>query len=136
MDQNPRPKDAGEALLKLAATVVADDALGQVEMGRIHDAAVAEAVLIQGEQAWAETAHVHHKAHVSITTTAPAFKGQPKDEQPESVDASGFVCHDCGRALIADVGLERILVCPRLHGRRPRSLALKGDHDAVECGRP
>lgn len=53
---------------------------------------------------------------------------------PESVDASGVVCHDCGQALIRDKGDFAPLICPRLHGIRPRDLTPKREDGAVECG--
>lgn len=81
---------------------------------------VATLVVIEGT-----TAHAHQ---AGIPISAPGW-------DPETVDASDVVCHDCGGALVSDRGDLRILVCPDLHGLRPRDLVPTQPDGAVECGR-
>lgn len=73
---------------------------------------------IQSELDWEKSAHVHDVAH--------AWRDDPK--------ANSFVCHDCGRALVNDMGTEPLLICPKLSGRRPPALKPKKANGAVECG--
>lgn len=68
-----------------------------------------------------------HDHDVGVAVSADGF-------DPETVDASGLVCHDCGRELMADVYYQRILVCQRVHGHRPTELVPKHSDGAVECG--
>ena len=63
---------------------------------------------------WRETAHLHETTH----------------------EGENAICHDCRRGLISDAGTERILVCPKLHGRRPAELLPSKPNGAAECGQP
>lgn len=138
----------------LVEQLMADGELDDEDLARIAEATAAARRLIGEEKAWRETAHVHDVPHVSVVTldevalkaylAAPEHRmganGRremvpPAERVPELTDASGMVCHDCGRALVSDRGSIRILVCPSLHGRRPPELIAVRD-GAVECGRP
>ena len=87
----------------------------------VHDVLLASLVKIEGK-----TAHAHQAG------TAVSSQGH----DPESVDASGVICHDCKQYLLSDAGSERILVCPRVHGHRPAGMVPKHADGAVECGQP
>ena len=126
--------DTRGALLELAHVLVADPELTDADLQRIGVAIGAEHRRITDERARAETAHLHAEPHVPATTLVPYDEGGRKGER-EEVDASGVVCHDCGRALVSDVGSRRILVCPTLHARRPAALVPDDADHAVECGR-
>lgn len=127
--------DLAEATLPdLVRLLMADGDLSEDDLLRIRDATMRERALIGQEQAWRETAHAHDEPHRSVVTAIPT-EGLPEDQWPEEVDASGLVCHDCGRDLVSDRGSIRILVCPSLHGRRPAELAPADPDGAVECGR-
>jgi len=76
------------------------------------------------------SAHVHDMPHDPKRDK----DGEQIPLTPGEPDPS--VCHDCGRSLINDVGTERLLLCPKLHGRRPPSLRPKLFDGAVECGQP
>lgn len=110
--------DAHSRLVALVDELASDGELSDEDLARIADAAAAETARVRGERAWRETAHVHRTAHV------------------DSEKKHDAVCHDCGRALISDVGTERILVCPKLHGRRPAEMVPTTKNGAVECGQP
>jgi len=129
-----RPADIPATLRALAEQVIASPELDDDAMVRVHNAAVAEVWRIQQERDWAKTAHVHEVPHAPVITTVPT-EGLDEKDWPEEVDASGMVCHDCGRDLVADIAGPRTLVCPSLHGRRPGELVVKAPDGAVECGR-
>lgn len=148
-DRMTRGEVAG-ALVALVNTLMVDGDLTDDDLGRIREAAVRERKRIGAERTWAETAHVHDEPHAPVVTFAKedmaVFKAmqrahadpdslQPGDHIPEQVDASGVICHDCRRDLVSDAGSLRILVCPSLHGRRPRDLVPRDPDGAVECGR-
>lgn len=118
---------------------------------RLWNAIGAEGNTLLEEHRWRETVHVHEVSHAPVTSIdaelLKAYRKHPDvDEQgkpvppeqrlPESVDASGAICHDCGRALITDTVHDRILICPRLHRVRPGEFVPKHKDGAVECGRP
>lgn len=115
-------------LVHLANTLTVDADLDDDDIARIEQAASRERDRIAGEKAWRERARVVETPHRPIVTVA--------DDGAEEVDASGMVCDDCGRGLVSDAGSERILVCPRIHGRRPRELRPKDPDGAVCCGGP
>lgn len=148
------------ALAELVEKLSADGDLSEDDLRQIHDAAVAQANVIVEAKAWAEHAHVHEAPHLPVVTLEKAAleayladpeyrevevvgKGRerlldrvvvpPEERVPEHVDASAVMCCDCRRALVSDAGTEPILVCPTLHGRRPRHL-VPGAGEAVECG--
>lgn len=126
--------EAGMALSSLIEELMADGTLDDADLARIADATARERGRIADEKGWAETAHVCDAEHAAVVTAIPT-EGLPEDQWPEEVDASGLRCHDCGRELVSDAGSIRILVCPRLHGRRGQ-LRPEDEHGAVECGRP
>jgi hypothetical protein len=68
-----------------------------------------------------------HSHDAGVAVSAEGF-------DPESVNADGMRCHDCGRELVADPYYERILVCQKVHGHRPTELRPKDPDGAVECG--
>lgn len=121
-------------LLELAHALVADPTLDDADLQRIATGIAAEYRRIAAEHAWAETAHIHAEPHRPVVTLVPFAEGGRSGEREET-DASAMVCHDCGRALVSDVGSTRILVCPSLHGRRPAALRPDDPDHAVECGR-
>lgn len=121
-------------LIALAHALTQDETMEDADLARIAAAADREHARIVSERSWAATAHVCEVPHAPVITTE-AFDEGGRSGEREVVDASGVVCHDCGRALVSDVGTEPVLVCPSLHGRRPRELAV-GPGQAVECGRP
>ena len=122
-------------MLELVHALVADEALEDADLQRICVAIGLEYRAIGAERAWAETAHVHAEPHRPVTTLV-AFDEGGRSGEREETDASGVVCHDCSRALVSDVGSQRVLVCPSLHGRRPAALVPEDPDHAVECGRP
>lgn len=127
--------DTKAALLELAHALVADQELADADLRRIAVAIATEHRRIGEERAWATTAHVHAELHRPVVTLVPFDEGGRSGVREET-DASAMVCHDCGRALVSDVGSRRILVCPSLHGRRPAALVPEDPDQAIECGRP
>lgn len=135
-----------DELQALIAELAADGDLSPDDLARIHDAARAAHADVKAEQDWRSTAHVHDVAHAPIVSfDADELKayladgGDPDkagDFLGELVDASGVICHDCQRELVSDKGDRRLLVCSRLHGRRPGELVPEHPDGAVECGRP
>lgn len=109
--------------------LTADPAFKAPEKARVLAAAVAETERIRAELKIAKTAHLCAEEHVAASVTF----GEPPDEWTEVV--AGATCHDCGRTLVSDAGTERVLVCPQVHGKRPKKLTATGDK-AVECGVP
>ena len=146
--------DVRTALSDLVEKLSADGDLSDEDLALIHDAAVAQATAVQEAKRWAELAHVHDEPHRPVVTldgdallaylAAPDFTEgpdgalgmvPPDQRVPEHVDASGVICHDCGRDLVADAGTTRVLVCPSLHGRRPGDMVPTDPDGALECGR-
>jgi len=148
--------DPRTALADLIAKLSEDGDLSDDDLRQIHDAAVGQTNAIVVAKRWAEFAHVHDAPHLPVVTFDPdallayladpqyhevIIKGEsftemipPGERVPELVDASAVICCDCRRALVSDAGETPILVCPTLHGRRPRELEpVPGG--AVECGR-
>jgi rRNA maturation endonuclease Nob1 len=122
-----------ERLTTLTAELAADGELSDTDLKLIADAAEAMAAAIVDARNlsafWQEHAHVHKVAHRPKLTVT-----HPKDSDPlETVDVSGFVCHDCGRGLINDTGTEPLLICPQVAGWRPAGLVPEPAY-AVECG--
>ena len=109
-------KDARATLRALADELAADGDLSDEDIGRIAAAAAVTAERVLAERSALEQAHVHPTSH---RTTEKA---------------DDAICHDCRRPLVSDVGTERILVCPTLHGLRPAGLRPSTKHGAVECG--
>lgn len=107
--------DIREALGELVARLSADGTLDDHDLAVIHDAAIGQANAIIEDRRWAELAQVH--------------------DEPHTADAVGLACCDCRRGLVADVTELRVLVCPTLHGRRPRDMVPVETEGAVECGR-
>lgn len=142
--------DPRTALADLIEKLSADGDLSDDDLRQIHDAAVGQTNAIVGAKRWAEFAHVHDAPHLPVTTFDPAeleacladpqYDAEgglipPGDRIPELVDTSAVICCDCRRALVSDAGMVPVLVCPTLHGRRPRELEpVPGG--AVECGQP
>lgn len=118
--------DPRGALVHLANELAMDGDLSDDDLAIIADAAAAMRGRIVAERTVAERAHVVDTPHRVVVTTA--------DDGTETVDASGMVCGDCGRELVSDVGTSRILVCPRVHGRRPHALRPTDPDGAVHCG--
>ena len=112
-------KPAIDDLRERVAAVGADPDLTDDDHRRVDDHLAAVVERIKTEKRWRTTAHVHAAVHIS-------------DDDP---DLDTFICHDCGRGLVSDAGTERLLICPKLHGRRPPELRSTGD-GAVECGQP
>lgn len=150
--------DARAALADLVAQLSADGELDEADLVLIHNAAVAQAQAIQQTKQWAAVAHVHDEPHAPVTTFDPkdlaAYLESPDyrtvstpdgdleeivppgERIAELVDTSGVICHDCGGQLVADSTHQRILVCAKLHGRRPPELVPAHPDGAVECGQP
>lgn len=99
--------------------LAADPEFAPADKARVTNAATAEVARIRAEKHVAQTAHACAKKHV------------PKTARGEVVEPAA--CHDCGRMLVSDAGTDRILVCPRVHGLRPKKMSTIGD-GAVECG--
>lgn len=116
-------------LRDLAETIDADPLADDDDRTAIIAAAAATADRRLEARRWRETAHMHDVTHAPIVTV--------RDDGGEDIDASALVCHDCGRGLVSDEGTARVLLCPRLHGRRPMDRD-PGHHvdAAIECGRP
>ena len=121
----PRGESAA-SLRFLIDELMADGTLDDDDLATIAQATAAAREKVAADKAWAETAHVHDEPHRTEVTV--------DEHGHEDVDASGVTCCDCGRALVSDAGSLRILVCPRLHGRRG-SLRPTDPDGAVECGR-
>jgi hypothetical protein len=126
----PDQKKPSQHLRDLADQIERDVDLDDSERLLIHNAAVAMAQHIQHEKEWRASAHVHDVSHVN-----PA-DGLSDEEALALEEPSSLVCHDCGRGLIGDAGTERLLTCPKLHGRRPAELVPSDPDGAVECGQP
>lgn len=146
-----------QALPDLVEQLLADGELDDMDLAVLHDAMVAQANATKEAKASVALAHLHDEPHGPVVTLEPValeaylaapewrtveVDGQFAEEQvpaaervPELVDASGLVCHDCGRALVADVSEARVLVCPTIHGKRPPYLVPTHPDGAVECGR-
>jgi len=124
-----------QVLPELVDQLLEDGELDDMDLAILHDAMVSAANAANAAKDATAAAHVHDVAHRPVITRVPT-EGLDEDQWPESVDASGVVCHDCGRELISDAGTTRILVCPRIHGKRPSHLAPTDPDGAVECGRP
>lgn len=118
--------DARGSLVHLVNTLAADGELDAADLARIEAAIGAERRRIDEERHWRERARVVDEPHEPVVTILP--------DGSEDVDVSRVVCDDCGRGLIADAGSEPVLVCPRLHGRRPRDLRPTHPTGAVCCG--
>lgn len=124
-----------DALAALIEQLAEDGEIDEDDVARIHAAAATEHATVKAEKAWRETAHVHDVPHRPTITRRPVADLAEAD-WPEEVDASDVICHDCRRELIADRDIARVLICPKLHSRRPGELK-PGDPDgAVECGQP
>jgi len=102
-----------EQLANLAEAIT-DQELDDEQQRRVLSAAHGEGLRIVSEREIEKTAHIHNVAHAA--------------------DKGNHLCHDCGRELISDIGLERILVCPQVHGRRPPGLKPTHADGVVECG--
>lgn len=122
------------ALPDLVAQLLEDGELDDMDLALIHDAMVAQATATKEAKAATSLAHVHEEPHAPLVTLIPV-EGLDEAQWPEHVDASGLVCHDCGRELVSDAGTTRVLVCPSLHGKRPQGMAPSEPDGAVECGR-
>ena len=114
-DEELTPAQKFEAFV---GEVLQQEDFSDEHIDRIHAHARSVAEHIRAELDWAKTAHVHNTVH--------SFREDPAKDT--------FRCHDCGRALINDVGTEPLLVCPKLQGRRPPLLRPKKANGAVECG--
>ena len=117
--------DIRASLADLVARLSADGDLDDLDLALIHDAAVAEANARQQAKKATERAHIHDVPHRPVITVY---------NWGEDVDASGIVCHDCGRELVSDAGTTRVLVCPRIHGNRSPTMLPDDPDGAVECG--
>lgn len=122
----PRGKTAAD-LRFLVDELMADGSLDDDDLARIAAATAAERARVLDDKAAGETVHLHDVPHVAIVTV--------DETGDETVDASGVRCCDCGRDLVSDAGSFRILVCPRIHGRRPPAMRPPDPDGAVECGR-
>ena len=113
-------------LMQLAAELAADGDLSDADLAAIANATLAARQRIDAERTIAERAHIVDTPHVPVVTV--------DEDGDEHVDASGVRCDDCGRELVSDVGSVRILVCPRVHGKRPAALVPTDRDGAVCCG--
>lgn len=138
-DAKPTPQ---EQLRSLVEEVINQDDFTDDHVQRVHDHARAAAEHIRAELDWLKTAHVHNTAHVYRQKLIRTPVGTDKDGNPLFVEnlvddpKSTHRCHDCGRMLINDAGTEPLLICPKLHGRRPPSMKPTKANGAVECGQP
>lgn len=119
-------QDPRGALVHLANDVAADRAVPEDDVRAIVAAAVGTRQRLEEERTIAERAHVVDTPHRPVVTVG--------EDGAEQVDASAMVCADCGRWLVSDAGSSRILVCPRVHGRRPPDLRPTDPDGAVLCG--
>lgn len=118
--------DVRGSIIHMVNLLAADGELDDADLGRIAERIASERQRIADEKAWAERLHVVDTPHRPVTVTL--------EDGTEDVDLSAMHCGDCGRDLISDSGSERVLVCPRIHGKRPRDTRPTDPDGAVYCG--
>lgn len=122
------PRGESAATLRfLIDELMADGSLDDDDLARIAQATATERERVLDDKAATLSAHVHDVSHAPIVTT--------DDAGEETVDATPHRCCDCGRDLVSDAGSFRILVCPRVHGKRAPAMRPTNPDGAVECGR-
>jgi hypothetical protein len=105
-----------QTLGELVADLERDGSLDADDLAVIARFTASAADALREAKEWANVAHVHDEPHVAAAD-------------------DGARCCDCRRELVSDAGSVRILVCPKLHNRRPPDLAPTNPDGAVECGR-
>jgi hypothetical protein len=118
--------DVRGAIVHMVNLLAADGELDDADLARIAERIASERQRITDEKHWRDRMHVLDAPHRPVIVTL--------DDGAEDVDVSAMRCGDCSRELVADSGSERVLVCPRIHGKRPPGIRPSDPDGAVYCG--
>lgn len=118
--------DVRGAVVHMVNLLAADGELDDADLARIAERIASERQRIADEKSWADRMRVVETPHRPVIVTL--------EDGAEDTDLSAMRCGDCDRELISDAGSERVLVCPRIHGIRPRDVRPSDPDGAVYCG--